>query len=260
MSETEYRFGAFLAALLLLMCVEQLYSGSLVKRGRQIACNLLLATISTLFLRVLFFLSAIAVAYWCNQHQWGLFYWLDLPAWLTFIAAFLILDAAVYWQHRVMHTTALLWRLHQVHHSDLGVDVSTGVRFHPVEIAISQLWKMLVVFFLGAPVSALMFFELALSLCSLFIHTRVVLPWRFESVLARFLVTPAMHRVHHNRDLPDTDTNYSTVLSLWDRIFGSYRAPNKGEQITFGLHSYPQRLSVINLLLLPFRTTTRIDK
>lgn len=253
MTETFIRLGLFLSTLAVLLILEHRYRRHAALRWKSVLANLALVALSSLLLRLLFFVSALAASLWAAAQGFGLLNLVVWPTLIEFVMAFLLLDCAVYCQHRLMHRVPLLWQLHKVHHSDLDVDVSTGVRFHPFEIVISQLWKIMVVVALGLPLLAVVVFELALSLFSLFVHAKLPLSERMQFSLSRLIVTPSMHQVHHNREQPDTDRNFSTVLSCWDKLFGSYRSPNESEQITFGLREYPASLSLAQLLVLPFR-------
>jgi sterol desaturase/sphingolipid hydroxylase (fatty acid hydroxylase superfamily) len=173
------------------------------------------------------------------------------------LASIIALDLAVYAQHVAMHAAPPLWRLHRMHHADLDFDVTTGVRFHPLEILISMAWKMAVVAALGAPAFAVFLFEIALNATSLFNHANLTLPAPLDRVLRLLIVTPDMHRVHHSVVRRETDSNFGFNLSLWDRLFGTYRAqPAAGhEAMTIGLPSFrdARELRLDRLLTQPFR-------
>jgi sterol desaturase/sphingolipid hydroxylase (fatty acid hydroxylase superfamily) len=221
------------------------------------ARNLALVLVDTALLRLLFPLLAVGAAVWARANGAGLFNHVDWPAPLELLAAFLALDLAIYFQHRLMHAVPLLWRLHRMHHSDIAFDVTTGVRFHPLEIALSMLIKLALVVALGADPLAVLAFEVVLSAGSLFTHADVALPARAEPFVRALVVTPSMHRVHHSTLRVETDSNFGFNLSCWDRLFGSYRAaPSAPERtMTIGLDAFraPAEQTFLALLLQPLR-------
>ncbi len=204
--------------------------------------------------------AALGSAVWAQAHGWGLFNQLALPGWAEVLLAWLVLDAAIYWQHRWLHEIGWLWPLHRVHHSDVEFDATTGVRFHAGEIALSMLYKCVLVVALGAPVLAVLLFETALNGLSLFNHSNLHLPEPFDRMLRRVLVTPDMHRAHHSVHRDEHDSNYSNAFSWWDRLFMSYTAqPRDGhEGMLIGLEQFreapEQRL--LPLLRQPARAPT----
>ena len=226
--------------------------------GRRLLRNLGLVFTGTLLVRLLFPLLAVAWAVMLERQGIGLFALLHWPPALEVLLAVCLLDLAIYWQHRLFHWSPLLWRLHRVHHSDTAFDVSTGVRFHPLEVALSMAIKLAVVTLLGAAPLAVLIFELLLSIGALFTHSDFALPARLDRQLRRVLVTPSMHRIHHSVIRVETDSNFGFHLSLWDHWFGSYRAqPQRPEQsMPIGLDEVrgptAQRLGA--LLLQPFRS------
>jgi sterol desaturase/sphingolipid hydroxylase (fatty acid hydroxylase superfamily) len=181
-----------------------------------------------------------------------------LPYWSVVIASVIVLDCAIYWQHRLLHKIPILWRLHRVHHADIGFDVTTAVRFHPFEIAVSMGIKLAFIALFGIPALAVLIFEILLSAGSLFTHANIRLPDTFERRLRWLLVTPEMHRIHHSVHWDETNSNFGFHLSLWDRIFGSYRDQPRDEQTTMqiGLHEFRDRRdqSLWALLVNPFRS------
>ena len=223
---------------------------------RQLA-NLGLMLINTGLLRVLFPVVAVALALTVNARGGGVFGMLALPGWLEIVLAVLVFDAAIYWQHRLLHMIPLLWRLHRVHHSDIAFDVTLGVRFHPLEILLSMLIKLGLVLLLGPPAVAVVLFEVLLSAASLFTHADFAFPARVDRLVRALLVTPSMHRVHHSVQRVETDSNYGFLLSAWDRLFGSYHArPAQPErEMPIGLTPWrsPAGLRLGALLLQPFR-------
>ncbi len=218
--------------------------------------NLLVALLNALLVRVVFPASTLGAAYMALNNQFGLFNWVDVP--FSFAAALTIinLDWVIYYQHRALHALPWLWKLHRVHHSDLDVDVTTGTRFHPLEVALSVSVKSLAVMLLGAPVAAVLLYELFFNASSLFNHANIRTPLFLDKILRLVIVTPDMHRVHHSSIRREYGSNFGFIFSWWDRLFGSYRAqPEKGhEQMTIGLEIFndPKYLKGDQILLQPF--------
>ena len=256
-SEAAIRLGAFLALLVGLLAAQRRWPARGDGRpARRQLVNLGMAVISTAVLRLGF--PVLAVAWAVQAHGGGLFGLLAWPAWLEIAAAVLLLDAAIYWQHRLMHAVPLLWRLHRVHHCDTAFDVTTGVRFHPLEIALSMIVKLALISLLGPHPAAVLAFELLLSLGALFTHTDVALPQGLDRRLRLLFVTPSMHRIHHSTRRVETDSNYGFHLSVWDRLFRSYTiAPAEDERrMPIGLEDWrePRDQGLVPLLLNPFRS------
>ena len=255
--EAGVRLAAFVGVLLLLLGAQEAWPRRArpARRGPRWAVNLSLVAIDTVFVRLVVPLGAAAAALWAARNTIGLFNQLPWPALLEAALSFLALDALIYWQHRLFHQLPPFWRLHRMHHSDLEFDTTTGVRFHPVEIAVSMLIKIAAVAALGAPAIAVIVFEVALNATSLFNHTNLRLPAAVDRRLRFVLVTPDMHRVHHSIVRAETDSNFGFNLSCWDRLLGSYRAqPRDGHtQMAIGLPQFrteaEQALS--SLLLQP---------
>ena len=173
----------------------------------------------------------VSAALWAEGADIGLFRWLAVPPWLALPLAVVLLDLAVYAQHRLMHALPWLWRLHRLHHRDVAMDVTTGVRFHPGEILLSGLYKAVLVVALGASPLAAVVFEIWLAAASLWEHANLRLPPALDRRLRYLLVTPAMHLVHHGHARIDTDSNFGFSTSLWDRLFGSYRECATSERV-----------------------------
>jgi sterol desaturase/sphingolipid hydroxylase (fatty acid hydroxylase superfamily) len=218
--------------------------------------NLGLVVVDSLMLRLLSAASAVGMALAVEAQGWGVFNRLFWPAWCEAVAAVVILDFAVYLQHVLFHAVPWLWRFHRVHHSDRDFDVATGVRFHPVEVLLSLIYKMAIVAVLGVPAVAFLVFEVILNATSLFNHGNVFLPLGVDRVLRWFLVTPDMHRVHHSPLRVETDSNFGFNLPWWDRLFGTYRAqPTTGhDTMAIGLDNLrqPDRWPLLGLLTMPF--------
>lgn len=187
------------------------------------ANNFGIVVLNTVVLRLAFPVAAVGAAFVAAERGWGLFNALSWPAWLEVAFCVLALDALIYAQHVVFHKVPLLWRIHRMHHVDLDFDVSTGLRFHPIEILISMAVKWPAIIALGAPVLAVLIFEVLLNGFSMFTHANAGLPGPVDRVLRWLVVTPDMHRVHHSVIHRETDSNFGFNLSWWDRLFGTYR-------------------------------------
>jgi len=231
-------------------------------RVRRWPSNLGVVVIDTLLVRLVFPTTAVGVALLAEQHGWGLFHVLTMPAWLTVVAAVILLDLAIYFQHVLFHAVPALWRLHRMHHADLDFDVTTGVRFHPVEILLSMGIKLGVIAALGAPAVSVLIFEVLLNATSMFNHGNVRLPGRVDRLLRLIVVTPDMHRVHHSVLPRETNSNFGFNLPWWDRLFGTYRAaPAAGQEaMTIGIEQFrdPRELGLGHMLIQPFRGDDRL--
>lgn len=201
--------------------------------------------------------AAFAAAVWAQEGGWGLFNLLGWPFWLEALSAFLALDLAVYLQHVASHAWTPFWRLHQVHHADLDMDLTTGIRFHPAEIVVSALWKALVVLALGADPWIVVLFEAVLNASAVYTHGNIRLPERADRLLRLLFCTPDMHRVHHSVIPRETHSNFGFFLSVWDRLFGTMRhAPERGHagmEIGLPEHRDPHKLGFVSLVAMPFR-------
>lgn len=256
--EPAIRVGAFVGVLAVMMTWERLAPRRVdVTRARRWPVNFTLVLVDTLIVRLFARVLPVAVALTAEANGWGLMNQLRLPAWASIPLTVVVMDFAIYWQHRAFHRVPWFWRLHRVHHSDTGFDTTTGVRFHPAEIVLSMGWKLVVVVALGAPAAGVIVFEVVLSATSLFNHGNVRMPAAADRWLRRLIVTPDMHRVHHSSRVDETDSNFGFNLSAWDRLFGSYRAqPAAGhEAMEIGLGGFrdaqAQRLPA--LLTQPLR-------
>lgn len=191
------------------------------------------------------------------EMEYGLLNWWVLPTWLSVAIALILFDLAVFGQHLLMHRWPVLWRLHKVHHTDLDFDVTTAVRFHPVEIILSLFYKVLVIALLGAPALAVLIFEVILSTSALFNHSNIQIPLSWDRRLRWLLVTPDMHRIHHSSTQSETDSNFGFSISIWDRLFGTYTTePELGhEKMVIGLegYRYSPDVSLLSLLWMPFK-------
>jgi sterol desaturase/sphingolipid hydroxylase (fatty acid hydroxylase superfamily) len=220
--------------------------------------NLTLAAINVIVVRALFPLAAVGAAAAAATHGWGLLNNLPVIPLLAVPVAIVVFDLVLWGQHRLFHAVPVLWRLHRVHHADVEFDVSTGLRFHPLEMLVSMLIKIAAVIALGAPVVAVVAFELILNATSMFNHANAGLPAWLERRVRLFVVTPDMHRIHHSTEADEMNRNFGFNLSLWDRLFRTYRdAPRGGnEGMTIGLLPWRGADAIITLprlLGMPFR-------
>jgi len=259
--ETLIRLVVFLGLFALFALVEAKAPRrvrSQTRRQRWVT-NWAIILLDTLTLRLLAFalpLLAVGAAMDAQSNGWGVMNTLDLPLWLAVILTILIFDFAIWLQHLITHKVPFLWRFHRVHHADRDIDVTTAIRFHPVEIALSMVLKIGLVYLLGPPAIGIILFEIILNGTAMFNHANWRLPLRLDALLRLFLVTPDMHRVHHSDDRAEHDSNYGFSLSIWDRMFGTYIAqPQKGhEGMTIGLQWQDDRPAKLGwALMLPFR-------
>ena len=259
-TEPVLRLAAFVGVFAVLAVWEILAPrrGDGQDRSTRWPVNLGLSVLNTLVLRIAFPAAAVGAALWASTSGWGLFNLLVVPGWLAAGASIILLDLAVYGQHRLSHAAPWLWRVHRLHHIDPEVDVTTAGRFHPVEMVLSMVWKVAVVVALGAPAEAVLAFEILLNAAAMFSHARIALPAAVDRRLRLLLVTPDMHRVHHSIHRDETDSNYGFLVSFWDRLLGSYRdQPRDGhETMVLGVEgqSSPRARSLVGLLLGPFRS------
>ncbi len=257
--EPTIRLGAF-AGIFALMALWEVLAPrrrQAVGRRQRWPANLGIVVLDSLLVRLLFPTAAVGVALYAEAHDWGLFHALGAPGWLAVVASMLLLDMAIYLQHVMLHAVPLLWRLHRMHHTDLEFDLTTGARFHPLEIVLSLLIKFGVIVALGVPAVAVLAFEVVLNVTSMFNHGNVSLPRRLDKGLRWLLVTPDMHRVHHSWHPDETNSNFGFNLSWWDRLFGTYLAQPRDGHIgmTIGINQFrdPRELRLDRMLWQPMR-------
>jgi sterol desaturase/sphingolipid hydroxylase (fatty acid hydroxylase superfamily) len=228
-----------------------------IGRGWRWPNNLGVVAANTLLVRILFPTTAVGLALLAQTGGFGLFNVIAAPAWIGVAASVVILDLAIYLQHVLFHAVPALWRLHRMHHADLEFDVSTGLRFHPIEILLSMLIKFAVVAALGAPALSVLIFEVLLNASSMFNHANIRIPLGIDRILRWLVVTPDMHRVHHSILARETNSNFGFNLPWWDRLFGTYRPqPAAGhEAMTIGIEQFRDRreLWLDRMLAQPFR-------
>ena len=259
-TEASLRLGVFLALLGALALAEYRWPrhSAAPARARRWPSNLGLAIVDTLLLRLLLPWLAVDAAMYAQTHGIGLLHWVALTTSADWLLTIVALDFLIYWQHRLLHLIDPLWRLHRVHHSDVALDVTSAMRFHPLEILLSMGIKIPAILALGAPPRAVLLFEILLNGFALVTHANLTLPLRVDRLLRRVLVTPEMHRIHHSVLREERDSNYGFHLSIWDRLFGSYRdAPRDApESFRLGLPAFraAHEQTLWALLTQPFRS------
>jgi sterol desaturase/sphingolipid hydroxylase (fatty acid hydroxylase superfamily) len=222
------------------------------------ASNLALVVLNTMLLRLAFPLAAVGVAAFAVANGWGLLNHFQVPFWLAVPASVIAMDFVIWLQHVMVHAVPLLWRLHRVHHADLDYDLTTGARFHPIEIGLSMLIKIATITVLGPPVLAVVVFEVLLNAAAMFNHGNVRLSAALDRALRWIIVTPDMHRVHHSIAEDETNSNFGFNLPWWDRLFGTYREQPRAGHVgmTIGLlgHADPREVARLGgMLLMPFK-------
>ncbi|NGX57933.1 MAG: hypothetical protein K940chlam3_00834 [Chlamydiae bacterium] len=253
-----FRVASFVILLLLLACTEWLFPrrkkyGYLSRRWFS---NIAIVVVNVLLLRLIFPLMAVEMAFISIEKGWGLFSYFGFSGGWNFVVSLLILDVMIYLQHVMFHAVPTLWRFHKVHHADLDFDVTTGVRFHPIEMILSMGIKIVTVIAFGMTPLSVLVFEVILNGTSMFTHTNVYIPLGMDRIFRWFIVTPDMHRIHHSVDKIERNTNFGFNLSVWDRIFGTYRQdPEMGHtEMPIGIDEFrqPNYLKFGWLFAIPF--------
>jgi sterol desaturase/sphingolipid hydroxylase (fatty acid hydroxylase superfamily) len=254
------RLGFFIAVLIIMMFCEGLRPNRIgpVKKHKRWLSNFFMLLLGVVVARLMIPTGLAAIAIYAQNNNLGMWNHISTSLWVSVPISVLLFDCLIYWQHRLFHHIPMFWRIHRVHHADPHLDASTGLRFHPLEIALSLVVKMAGVLILGAPILAILIFEILLNATSLFNHSNIKLPIKIDKLLRTLIVTQAMHRIHHSQLAFETDSNFSFNLSIWDKLFGSYteEAKNGDDRIKFGLKEYssPQtNTSLKALLLIPFK-------
>ena len=259
-NETNLRLTIFFGVLLVMAVLELVIPQRklLYSKGTRWANNLLLVALNSVLLRFLAPIMATGAAVLAAEKDMGLFNLLDLPYQLEIFLMVALLDFSIYLQHALVHALPLFWRLHRMHHADLDYDVTTGARFHPIEIFVSMAYKVAVVFVLGATVEAVILFEILLNATAMFNHSNIRLPKGLDKIIRLFLVTPDMHRVHHSVIPRETNSNFGFALPWWDYLCGTYKKdPAQGQiGMTIGLEVLrdPKELTLPHLLIQPFKS------
>ncbi|MCK5621575.1 MAG: sterol desaturase family protein [Alphaproteobacteria bacterium] len=258
-NERTIRLSIFLGVFAVMAAWEALAPRRARSHGRlrRWPSNIGIVVLNTVILRIVFPVAAIEFAASVHGGGLGLMGIFGLPGWVEFLIAIAILDLAIYLQHMLFHAAPLLWRLHRMHHQDLDFDVTTGARFHPVEILLSMGIKFMVIAALGPSAAAVLVFEALLNGMAMFNHANAKIPLGLDAILRKIVVTPDMHRVHHSILPNETNSNFGFNLSIWDRLFGTYRAqPAAGhEAMTIGIEQFREgrELWLDRLLLQPLR-------
>jgi sterol desaturase/sphingolipid hydroxylase (fatty acid hydroxylase superfamily) len=257
--EAPIRLGFFLGVFAVMALWEWLVPRRVLTVSKVLrwANNLGIVLLNTLLLRVLFPAAAVGTAVFAHSQGWGLFNHFETPYSIVVLTSVVAMDLAIYMQHVMFHAVPALWRLHRVHHADLDFDVTTGARFHPIEIILSMFIKFAVIAVLGAPVLAVVIFEVLLNATAMFNHSNVRIPRAMDTVLRWLVVTPDMHRVHHSVEHDEANSNFGFNLPWWDRLLGTYRGqPRAGhEAMTIGIDTFrdPKSCDTLwGMLALPF--------
>lgn len=257
--EPHFRLGSFIGALAIIGLWETIkpFRPLSLHRSKRWTRHLSLIAINTLLLRLLVPIVPITVAGWAQANNVGVFHQLNIPLVIQIPLAYFILEMTIFYQHILFHRVFWLWQLHQIHHSDTSFDVTTGLRFHPLEILISLCIKIIIVLLIGAPAVAVLLFEIILNAGSMFSHGNIHLPIKVDHVLRWLLVTPNMHRIHHSIVIEESDSNFGFFLSIFDHLFGTYTAQARYDQqkMAIGMEKYrnEKKLTLAYLLLMPFR-------
>jgi sterol desaturase/sphingolipid hydroxylase (fatty acid hydroxylase superfamily) len=266
-NEATIRLGVFLGVMILMVILESVAPRRVrvASRWRRSLHNLLLVITGSLLIRLVPILSAVAAAQWAEQHRWGMLNWIDVPGWMEILLAVISLDLIIYGQHVTTHRLPMLWRFHRVHHADLDLDATSGVRFHPVEMLLSMAIKVVAVTVLGARFEAIVIFEIVLNATSLFNHANVLLPGWLDRVMRWIIVTPDMHRIHHSIQKHEMNSNFGFNLPWWDHLFRTYRAQpvDPHEQLTLGLpemRTEEQTIPLHALLAMPFQRNVKTPR
>jgi sterol desaturase/sphingolipid hydroxylase (fatty acid hydroxylase superfamily) len=263
-NDTWIRLGVFISVLAVMMLWESLKPNRLssVRIRKRWLSNFSIVILGTLVVRLLIPTGLASVAIYAQNNNLGVWHHIPISPWLSVPISVLLFDCLIYWQHRLFHHVPMFWRIHRVHHADPHLDASTGLRFHPLEIALSLAVKIAAVLLLGPAVLAILIFEIALNATSIFSHSNIKLPVKIDRLLRTVFVTQAMHRIHHSQVVCETNSNFGFNLSIWDRLLGSYleEANNGDAGIKLGLKEYasPQtNTSLKALLLMPFKNQTK---
>jgi len=251
------RITLFIVIFAVIALIENYWPKKTVSRKTRWRRNFSLLATDIIAVRILLPVTIVEVAFIANTYSIGLFNVISIPFWVNVLCTVLIFDLLIYTQHVLFHKVSPLWKIHRVHHTDTGFDATTGVRFHPLELLLSSLLKIIGVLILGPAVVAVIVYEILLNSFSLVTHGNTGLPFGLDRAVRKVLVTPDMHRIHHSIHKRETDSNYGNVLSCWDRIFGTYiDQPQDGQwAMRLGLEDYrdEQSQKIQSLLLLPLK-------
>ena len=256
-NESILRLSAFFFFLLFIFIIESIFPiyRRSIKTYKRWLINFTFAFLNTLALRFLFPVLAVSFSGICSQYNIGFLNYFNIPIWIALILAFLLLDLGIWFQHLLFHHISFLWRFHKIHHSDEEVDFTTGVRFHPLEIIISMIYKLILLAIIGPPVALVIIFEIVLNASSIFNHGNIKISKSFDIALRILIVTPNMHRIHHSEEEKETNSNYGFNLSVWDKLFGTYnKRSKKRDNIIIGLKELNNKnKSLFFLIFSPFK-------
>lgn len=258
--QAELRLYSFVLLIFMFAGLEMLWPRRVADKNSKIRRlnNLLLLTVNFIAARFLVPLATYQVALIVAEREFGLFNIISLPLVFSVLLTIIIFDFLIYIQHVVFHKITFLWRVHRVHHTDLEFDVTTGIRFHPIEIVLSMFYKLIAVFLIGPLAFSIILYEILLSAAALFGHSNILLNSKLDSVLRKIFVTPDMHRIHHSVIRKETDSNYGNIFSFWDKAFKTYTAfPEAGyDDMVIGLDKFRDTSSgqLLQLLKNPFTT------
>ena len=264
-NEPAIRIGFFIGVFALVATWEWVAPQRLltVSKALRWSSNLGLFLLNTVLLRLIFPAAAVGMAVFSAANGWGLLNHFGITFWVAVPVAVVVMDFVIWLQHVIVHAVPVLWRLHRVHHADPDYDLTTGARFHPIEMVLSMLIKLSTIAVLGPPVLAVVIFEVLLNAAAMFNHGNIRLPAGLDRVLRWVIVTPDMHRVHHSVEVDETNSNFGFNLPWWDRLFGTYRAQPSAGQVgmTIGLQGHTDAREVTRLdgmLLMPFRADAQV--
>ena len=260
------RLISFFSILVLMAVLEFFLPKRDVPADRKVrwSSNIGIVILDALIARIVLPTTTIAVALYAEKVNFGLFNLTNTSQYFSVIFSLLTLDALIYFQHVIFHKVPLLWRFHRMHHSDTHIDVTTGIRFHPVEIILSLLIKFAAVIILGIPAFAIILFEIILNVTAMITHSNLKIPVNIDKYIRKVFVTPDMHRIHHSVHRFETDSNYGFNLSVWDRLFNTYndQPVDSHEKMLIGIHEFRDKRNqfIDKLLTQPFRTDKQQDE
>lgn len=262
--QNELRMVCFVAIFLIMFFWEVLEPArnSILARKHRWFANIGLLIVSSFLIKILVPLGLGGISIWANQNNWGLFNLLELYWLIEFLICLIVLDLIIYWQHRIFHQSELLWCFHKVHHADSHVDITTGIRFHPIEIVLSFAIKSIAIVIFGVPILAVICFEIILNALSMFNHANVRLPKTIEAIISKLLITQKLHRIHHSQVEKETNSNFGFSVVFWDKLFASYRsqAQLSDETLLIGLKDIAptkKNASFRHVILLPFTSKNK---
>lgn len=258
--EATLRMCSFIVLILLFMGLELIWPRRAVERKYRFRRlnNILLLLVNFIAVRLFVPLATFEVALFAAENEIGLLNLISIPFLFDVLITIVIFDLLIYVQHVVFHQFKFLWRIHRVHHTDLEFDVTTAIRFHPIEIVLSLFYKLLAVYLIGPVAFAIILYEILLNAAALFNHSNILLNAKLDKLLRLFIVTPDMHRIHHSVEREETDSNYGNIFSIWDKLFKTYRLlPKAGyDGMVIGLNEFREPASgqLLQLLKTPFMT------